>query len=65
MVRGPARLRGPDALETELRQIERVDESIDDSHRVVLGDEVVQRLRQQRDLVPILSFDEPGHTDPF
>ena len=28
-------------------------------------DELVQRLRQQRDLVPILTFDESGHIDPF
>jgi len=63
VVRRPVRLRGLDALEAELRQIQLVDECIDDPHRVVLGDEVVQWLWQPRDLVPILSFDEPGHTD--
>jgi hypothetical protein len=30
---------------------------------VVLGDEVLQRLGQQRDLVSVLAFDEPRHTD--
>jgi hypothetical protein len=44
-------------------QIEFIDERIDDPHRVVLGDEVVQRLGQQRDLVPVLAFDEPWHID--
>jgi len=53
----------PERPRTELRQIEFVDECVNDPHSVVLGNEVVQRLRQQRDLVAILSFDEPVHTD--
>ena len=44
-------------------QIEFVHEGIDNSYRVIVRDELIQRFRQQRHLVPILTFDEPWHTD--
>jgi len=38
-----------------------IDEDIDDSHRIVLSDVVVQTLRQQRDLGSLFAFDESLH----
>jgi hypothetical protein len=38
-------------------------EDIDHSHRVVGSDEVVEALRQKRDLVSVLSIDEPSMCD--
>jgi len=52
---------GAVAFEAEALQIEFFDEGIDDSYRVVLGNEVVETLWQQGDLASILSFDESLH----
>ncbi|MNH20670.1 hypothetical protein D3C79_804490 [compost metagenome] len=53
-----------DACETEHAQVEFIDEDIDHSHWVFIGDVVVQALRQQCDLRPSLTFDEPLHDCP-
>ena len=58
-----ARGRGHRAFETQRRQIEFLDKRIDDPDRVVLGDEVVQTLWNQRHLTSILAFDKARHTD--
>ncbi len=63
VVRRTTRFGGLGALESERLQIQFIDEGIYNVHCVVLGDEVVQRLRKQRDLLPILAFDEPWHID--
>ena len=52
---------GAVAFEAEALQIEFFDEGIDDSYRVVLGNEVVETLWQQGDPASILSFDESLH----
>ena len=42
-------------------QSQLIDEDIDDSHRVVLRDVVVQALRKQRDLASLVALDESLH----
>jgi hypothetical protein len=49
------------AVETQLLQVELVDEGVNHPDRVVLGDEVVQALRHQGDLTSLLAFDESLH----
>ncbi len=56
-------LRWLGAYESQRVQIKFVHEGIDNAHRVVVGNELIQRFRQQRDLMPILTLDEPWHTD--
>jgi hypothetical protein len=53
-----------DALEADLRQIQRVDERIDGANRIVLINPIVEALRQKRRLSPIRAFDEPLHPRP-
>ena len=53
-----------DACETERAQVEFIDKDIDHSHRVFIGDVVIQALWQQCDLRPSLTFDEPLHDCP-
>ena len=47
MVRRPPGCSGFGALETQLEQVQLIDEDVDDSDRVVLCDVVVQTLREQ------------------
>ena len=61
MVGRPARRRGCRAFEAQSLQIELVDERIDDPHRVVFTDVVVETLGQQGDLASVLSLDESLH----
>ncbi|MDR6539208.1 hypothetical protein J2739_005004 [Variovorax soli] len=42
-------------------QMQFLDEGIDNSHRVVFADIVVEALRQQSDLLSVLAFDESLH----
>ena len=49
------------AFEAKPRQIQLVDEHIDDPDRVVLGDVVVEMLGKQRALGSVLAFDESLH----
>lgn len=50
-------------LKSQRFQVELVDECIDYAHRIVVGDEVIQAIRDQRYLLPVLTFDESGHVD--
>lgn len=44
-----------------MRQVQLIDECIDDSNRIVLTDVVVQALREEHTLRPVLPFDESLH----
>jgi hypothetical protein len=48
-------------LEARCRQIQCLDERVDDPDLVVFGDVVVQALLHQRHLLPILAFEESLH----
>src|SRR5678815_2625581 len=61
MVGRPACCRCRCALEAQSLQLELVDERIDDAHRVVFTDVVVETLGQQGDLASVLSLDESLH----
>ncbi len=50
-----------DVLKVKLVQIQLIDERVDNPHRVVLGDVVVEAFRQQDDLASVLSLDESLH----
>ncbi|GKS73348.1 hypothetical protein AVME950_00650 [Acidovorax sp. SUPP950] len=50
-------------MEPQGRQVQLVDEGINDSNRVVLCNEVIQALWQQCDLMPVLTLDVSGHID--
>jgi hypothetical protein len=52
-------------FEPELCEVEFVDQRINRPYRVVLGDPVVQTLREQRGLRSALTFDEPLHRAPL
>lgn len=44
-----------------MRQVQLIDECIDDSNRIVLTDVVVQALREEHTLRSVLPFDESLH----
>jgi hypothetical protein len=50
-----------DACETEVGQIEAVDEHVDHADRIVLVDPVLEALRKQRRLIPVGALHEPLH----
>jgi len=52
------------AFEAENTQIQFVDECIDDAHRVVFADIVIQAFRQQHALMSVCAFDESLHGPP-
>lgn len=49
------------ALEAERLKIQFLDERVNDAHRVVFADIVIQTLGQQNNLVSIFAFDESLH----
>ena len=61
MVGRPACRRGLCAFEAQRLKVELVDERIDDTHRVVFSDVVIEALGQQGDLASVLSLDESLH----
>lgn len=61
VIRGAARQCRRQAIEAQSLQVKFADECVDHSDRVVLGDEVVKALWQQRNLVPIVTFNKSGH----
>jgi hypothetical protein len=61
VIRRSTRVRGLNAFKAKRPQIEFFDKCVDYSHRVVLGNVVIWTFRQQRDLAPILSFNESLH----
>src|ERR1700730_14760297 len=64
MISGPPSLRRLDPFELEFSEIERIDERVDHSNRIVLVDPVVQALRKQRTLSAIRPLNEALHSIP-
>src|SRR5262250_3155621 len=64
MISRPPSLRRLDPVESELGEIEPIDERVDRSNWVVLVDPVVQAFRKQRALAAIYSLDEALHPIP-
>ncbi|MNM65197.1 hypothetical protein D3C81_766270 [compost metagenome] len=50
--------------EPERSQVEFIDENVDHPNWVFFGDVIIQALRQQRDLRPGVTFNEPRHDRP-
>ena len=48
-----------DTLEPEHSEVEFIDENVNHPNRVLFGDVIIQALRQQRDLRPGLTLNEP------
>ena len=49
------------SLSSECHQVQLAHESVDNTHRIVRSDEVIQTLWQQCDLLPVLPFNESRH----
>ena len=64
MIRGPAGRRRVDAIETQVAQLQRIDEYIDRSNRIALVDPIIQAFRQQRRLLAIHPLNETPHHFP-
>src|SRR5262250_1254779 len=64
MISRPPSLRRLDPVESELGEIDPIDERVDRSNWVVLVDPVVQAFRKQRALAAIYSLDEALHPIP-
>jgi len=52
------------ALEAESAKVQLLDEGVDNSDSIVLGDVVVETCRQQRRLMAILAFHKSTHVKP-
>src|SRR6516165_6062294 len=52
---------GDDTIEPQCRQIQFVDECFNNPDRVVLGHVVIQAVRKQRSLPPVLAFHKTFH----
>jgi hypothetical protein len=62
VVAGPASRGRHHPFETNAGEVQLIHERINDANRVVLAYEVIQALRQQRDLLSILALDVSRHT---
>src|SRR5262249_33635051 len=51
-------------IKAQRRQIQFINEGIDDADRVILPDVVVQAIRQQDQLAPVLTLNKPLHPGP-
>jgi hypothetical protein len=58
----PSRTRRRHPLEAQAGEVQLIDKRVDDAHRVVLTNEVVQTLRQQRHLLSPLALHVSRHT---
>jgi hypothetical protein len=58
----PPRVRRIHPLEPKPRQVKLRHEGVDDAHRVLLRDILIDPLREQRPLRPIALIDEPAHS---
>ena len=63
VIRRPTTCRAIGGLEAQRAQVEGLDECIDDPHRVVLVDVVLQPIREQKPLGSIYSIDESLHAE--
>lgn len=61
MISGPPRRGRFRPGKTKSHQVQRIDESLNYPHRVVLGDIIIKRGRQKTVLPPVFPFDETAH----
>lgn len=61
MIRRPAGGGWVYALKAARLKIQFIDKDVYNAHRVVFADIVIKTFRQQRNLLPILAFDESLH----
>jgi len=61
MVSWPSGGLGDYTVEAQCRQIQFVDERFNNPDRVVLRDVVIEAVREQRSLPPVLAFHETFH----
>jgi len=64
MVRGTAGRFRYNTRKTQYRQIQFIDEGIDNANRVIFPDVVVQAIRQQDELAPVLTLNKTLHPVP-
>src|SRR5215468_8144593 len=64
MVRGTASRFRYNTRKAQYRQIQFINEGIDNAHRVVFPDIVVQAIRQQDQLAPVLTLNKTLHPGP-
>src|SRR5690606_18922954 len=65
VIRRPTRCSRLCSIKTRADQVQLVDEDVHDPNGVVVCNEVIQALRQQRDLLPVLTFDVSRHIDLY
>ena len=63
MIGGPAGRRRRNTIKAQCAKIEFVDEHLDDTNRIVLGDVVFKTIGKQCRLPAILAFDKTLHPD--
>lgn len=64
MLAGSPGARRYSILKSEFDQIEFIDKQINDAHRIVFADIVLQYIGHQRDLMPVFPFNESLHRLP-
>ena len=64
MVRGTAGRFRYNVGKAQLRQIQFINEGIDDTNRVIFPDVLVQAVRQQDQLAPLLALNKTLHPSP-
>lgn len=62
---GPRPESGGMAMETKPRQIEFINEDIDNTNPIVFRDPVIQSLREKCGLIPAAPLDETRHVKPL
>jgi hypothetical protein len=61
---GPAGGAGIDPVKAECTQIQRIHESVDRAHRIIVSDEVFEMRRKQPALIPRRAFHKPLYRPP-
>jgi hypothetical protein len=64
MIRRTPRRRRRNTLKSKSREVQFLDERLNDPDLVLLSDKVVQILRKQNALSPILTLDKALHQEP-
>ena len=64
MIRGAAGRLWHDACKTQYRQVQLFNEGVDDTDGVLIPNVIVQALRQQDELAPVLPLNETLHPSP-
>ncbi len=61
MIRRPTRRRRLYAGKAESAEIQLVDKGVNNAHRIIFGDIVIERTREQPRLASVFSLDKTGH----